>query len=171
MIQNKFGQQIFSQQDLSDMVMSGRDLTMMHEILVDGSVQMAPLEQVLDQLPKLLPCSGQDAMTVTEFDRLQQANWLMPDQYKNMDIAQYILNLCTDQAELQRVGQELLLFQEHGLFDLLRYLHYLVTIMQENHIIYGVGRGSSVASYVLYKLGVHRVNSLFYDLDIKEFLR
>jgi DNA polymerase III alpha subunit len=34
-----------------------------------------------------------------------------------------------------------------------------------------VGRGSSVASYVLYLLGVHRIDSMFYDLDPSEFLR
>ena len=43
--------------------------------------------------------------------------------------------------------------------------------MKQNHIIWGVGRGSSVASYVLYKLGVHRIDSLYYNLDIGEFLR
>jgi DNA polymerase III alpha subunit len=64
-----------------------------------------------------------------------------------------------------------LLYQERDLFDLLRYLKYLVDIMTENKIIWGVGRGSSVASYVLYKLGVHRIDSMFYNLDIHEFLR
>jgi DNA polymerase III alpha subunit len=43
--------------------------------------------------------------------------------------------------------------------------------MQDNRIIWGVGRGSSVASYVLYKLGVHRIDSMYYDLDPQEFLR
>ena len=43
--------------------------------------------------------------------------------------------------------------------------------MVENRVIWGVGRGSSVASYVLYKLGIHRVDSMFYELDIDEFLR
>jgi DNA polymerase III alpha subunit len=72
---------------------------------------------------------------------------------------------------LQRCGQELLLYQERGLFDLLKYLKYLVDVMQQHAIIWGVGRGSSVASHVLYKLGVHRINSLYYNLDISEFLR
>jgi DNA polymerase III alpha subunit len=44
-------------------------------------------------------------------------------------------------------------------------------VMTENHVIWGVGRGSSVASYVLYLLGVHRIDSMFYDLDVSEFLR
>jgi DNA polymerase III alpha subunit len=63
------------------------------------------------------------------------------------------------------------LYQERNLFDLLRYLAYLVAVMQDNRIIWGVGRGSSVASYVLYKLGVHRIDSMYYDLDPQEFLR
>jgi DNA polymerase III alpha subunit len=95
----------------------------------------------------------------------------MPNEYKNMDIAKYVLELCVTDAELQRTGEELLLYQEHDLFDLLRYMKYLVDVMRENHVIWGVGRGSSVASYVLYLLGVHRINSMFYDLDPSEFLR
>ena len=65
----------------------------------------------------------------------------------------------------------MLQYQERGLFDLLRYLKYLVDVMCDNHVIWGVGRGSSVASYVLYLLGVHRIDSLYYDLDPAEFLR
>jgi DNA polymerase III alpha subunit len=63
------------------------------------------------------------------------------------------------------------MYQECDLFDLLRYLKYLVDVMTDNQVIWGVGRGSSVASYVLYKLGVHRIDSLHYDLDPAEFLR
>ena len=97
--------------------------------------------------------------------------WHMPEEYKQLDIADYILGLCTTEAELQRCGEELLLYQERDLFNLLKYLKYLVDTMIENKIIWGVGRGSSVASYVLYKLGVHRINSMFYNLDVHEFLR
>jgi DNA polymerase III alpha subunit len=95
----------------------------------------------------------------------------MPDEYRNIDIAEHVLSLCRTQEELQRAGEELLLFQQYDLFDLLRYLRYLVDVMKQNHVIWGVGRGSSVASFVLYLLGVHRVNSLYYDLDPREFLR
>jgi DNA polymerase III alpha subunit len=95
----------------------------------------------------------------------------MPDEYKNLDIAEYVLGLCQTDAELQRVGEELLLFQERDLFNLLRYLKYLVDVMTTNNLIWGVGRGSSTASYVLYLLGVHRINSMYYELDPREFLR
>ena len=64
-----------------------------------------------------------------------------------------------------------MLFQEREAFDLLRYLKYLVDTMRKNNIVWGVGRGSSVASYVLYLIGVHKINSMYYDLDIAEFLK
>jgi DNA polymerase III alpha subunit len=46
-----------------------------------------------------------------------------------------------------------------------------VETMRVNNIVWGVGRGSSVASYVLYLIGVHKIDSMYYDLDIEEFLR
>ena len=95
----------------------------------------------------------------------------MPEQYQELDIAEHALSLCKSEDELQRVGQELLIYQERDMFPLLRYLKYLVDTMKSNNIIWGVGRGSSVASYVLYKLEIHKVNSLYYDLDIRDFLR
>jgi len=88
-----------------------------------------------------------------------------------MDIAAYILGLCYQKHELQRVGEELLLYQERDLFDLLRYLKYLVDVLRKNKVVWGVGRGSSVASYVLFLLGVHKIDSLYYQLDIDEFLK
>ena len=78
---------------------------------------------------------------------------------------------CKTDAEIQRAGEELLMFQERNLFNLLKYLKYLVDTMRDNNIIWGVGRGSSVASYVLYLLGVHKIDSMYYDLDPGEFLR
>ena len=95
----------------------------------------------------------------------------MPEEYRTLDIAQYILDQCKNEEELQRVGKELLLYQERNLFDLLKYLKYFVDTMRLNNVVWGLGRGSSVASYVLYLLGVHKINSLYYDLPIEEFLK
>jgi DNA polymerase III alpha subunit len=109
--------------------------------------------------------------SVEELDQRNQRAWKMPAHYLKLDIAQWALDQCSTDAELQRVAQELLLFQERELFDLLRWLKYFVDTMRTNNVIWGVGRGSSVASHVLYLIGVHRINSLYYDLDIHEFLK
>ena len=114
---------------------------------------------------------GELDLDVVDFHKQNQNNWNMPNKYKNMDIAKYILDLCKTDAELQRVGKELLLYQERGMFKLLCFLVYMVDVMRDNNVVWGVGRGSSVASYVLYLIGIHKINSLYYDLDIEEFLR
>jgi DNA polymerase III alpha subunit len=108
---------------------------------------------------------------VDAFHQMQQESWHMPDEYRQLDIAKYLLDLCKTEPELQRVGEELLLYQERDLFNLLRYLKYFVDTMRVNNVLWGVGRGSSVASYVLYLLGVHKINSMYYDLSIDEFLK
>ena len=108
---------------------------------------------------------------VAQYHNNNQSNWHMPEKYKQLDIAEYLLKLCNTDAELQRVGTELLLYQERDMFDLLCFLVYIVDVMREQDIVWGVGRGSSVASYVLYLIGVHKIDSLYYDLDIAEFLR
>jgi len=110
-------------------------------------------------------------LSVKEFDDKNQNNWHMPAQYKELDIAKYVLDLCKTDEELQRVGEELLLFQERDMFNLLRYMKYLVDTMRDNNIVWGVGRGSSVSSFVLYLIGINKINSLYYDLSIDEFLR
>lgn len=109
--------------------------------------------------------------SVDIFHQTKQNSWNMPDEYKKLDIAQWLLDQCTSEVELQRVGKELLLFQERNLFGLLQQLKYLIDTWRQNNIVWGVGRGSSVASYVLYLIGVHKINSIYYDLDIEEFLR
>lgn len=106
-----------------------------------------------------------------EWHRQNQQSWIMPDKYQQFDIAEWVLLQCNNEAEIQRAGAELLIYAERNLLDMLCYLKYLVDIMQENNIVWGVGRGSSVASFVLYKIGVHRINSLFYDLNFDEFMR
>ena len=114
---------------------------------------------------------GELDIDVGLFHKQNQDNWNMPDKYKNLDIAKYLLDLCTTDVQLQRVGKELLLYQERGMFKLLCFLVYLVDTMRDNDIVWGVGRGSSVASYVLYLIGVHKIDSIYYDLDVDEFLR
>lgn len=170
MKQNKFLQLVFDETDLLNLVMQGRDINDLGGIVVDKTIDSEKIKQAanIDIDFKQEP---NDTVTVEDFHRQQQSFWHMPDEYKSFDIAEHVLSLCKDQAELQRCGQELLLFQEKNLFDLLRYLKYLVDLMQQNNVIWGVGRGSSVSSYVLYLLGVHKINSMYYNLDIKEFLR
>jgi len=170
---NKFGEIVLDEQDLCSLLMRGQDISSTKNIIVDHNIDIEKCMGFLQDPGALSTWTfpADQEKSISEFDSEKQAQWFMPLFYQQLDIAEHVLSLCSTQEELQRVGEELLLFQERNLFDLLRYLKYLVDVMKENHVIWGVGRGSSVASYVLYKLGVHRIDSMFYDLDAREFLR
>lgn len=170
---NKFGEIVLSEGDICDLIMEGREPWKIANLKVSPAVDIPRLTHVIEDTDQMITWTfpSDESQSVADYDAARQREWFMPAEYQNMDIAEHVLSLCTTQEQLQRVGQELLLFQEKGLFDLLKYLKYLVDVMRQNCVVWGVGRGSSVASYVLYLLGVHRVDSLYYDLDPREFLR
>ena len=167
---DQYGQTYTNSQELCDLLYKNPklDISLFQvEDSLEYNRSVAELHAELD----LLDSYHNIDMSVEEFDRVLQSNWRMPVDYKELDIAAYVLGLCQQEQELQRVGQELLLYQERNLFDLLRYLKYLVDTLRKNNVVWGVGRGSSVASYVLFLLGVHKIDSLYYNLDIDEFLK
>ena len=161
----------FTNRDLVDMIYSGH-VDKCHVVLCDASDDIekfnaAMREQYLPELTKYIPLDV-DQKT---FDGALQSEWFMPDEYKELDVFNYIMNKCPDDKNAMRVAAELVAFEERDMYPLLQYMIYLVDFMRENNIVWGVGRGSSVASYVLYLIGVHRIDSIQYDLDWREFLR
>jgi DNA polymerase III alpha subunit len=107
---------------------------------------------------------------IEDYDKACQKCWFMPEDYCP-NLVEMLYGMCTTPEQTTRVSEELEAFIEHGMMDLLYYLKYLIDTLEENEILWGVGRGSSVASYVLYLIGVHKIDSLAYNLDWREFLR
>ncbi len=108
-----------------------------------------------------------------------EINWNIPDYYKTLDVQQYVFDQhikltgdCSDtdvQLRDQRLITELIMFKKRNLFPFLQGLIWVINSLLENDIVWGVGRGSSVASYLLYVIGVHDVDSFEYQLDINDF--
>ena len=112
--------------------------------------------------------------TDSDYDRIN--TYLIPEHYRNLDVRDYVNKLVqtsgdSDVSVKARVEMELTEFEARKLFPVLRIMIYIIETMRKNNLVWGVGRGSSVASYVLYLIGVHKVDSLKYNLDIKEFLK
>lgn len=167
---DQYGQAHITTEDATDLLYLKPDLDLSN-IQFDNPDQFNAAVKVLYSDFKELRQYQQFDFDVGHFDQRNQSYWLMPDEYFKLDIAQWVLDQCTTDPELQRVADELLMFQERDLFNLLRWLKYFVDTMRANKVVWGVGRGSSVASYVLYLIGVHKINSMYYDLDIGEFLK
>lgn len=175
---DQYGQAWTTPDELADMLYQNPDLQLDRFLVkcggergsVDASQYNRSVEEFYIDFPKLNYVRDID-VPVDEFHHNLQNNWRMPDEYKELDIAQWLLDKCKSDHELQRVGEELLLYQERDLFNLLRYLKYIVDTFRKKNIVWGLGRGSSVASYALYLIGVHKIDSLYYDLNINEFLK
>jgi DNA polymerase III alpha subunit len=169
---DNYGQVITTTQDLCDILYRNPGAEF-NCFLVENPVDFnRSIKELHYNTPALQPYIPFDIKeSIEQFDHRNQTNWHMPEQYKKLDISKVLLDLCRTPEELQRVGQELLLYSDRDLFPLLQYLKYLVDTLRANKIVWGVGRGSSVASYVLYLLGVHKINSIKYELEIDEFLK
>ena len=164
----------FNNKDLIDMIYSG-NADKCHVVLCDTSDDIdkfnkAMEEQGMNSLQKYIPLD----VDQKDFDGVCQGEWFMPDEYKDINVYEYVLGKAETpcpQHTQYRIWEELKAFEERDMEDLLRYMIYLVDFMREHNVVWGVGRGSSVASYVLYLIGVHKVDSIQYGLDWREFLR
>jgi len=175
----------FSNQDLIDMIYSGH-ADKCHVVLCDPSDDVDKFNQAAQAqgLPKLQKYVAIDT-DKEQFDAVCRSEWLMPEEYKRIDLSEWFIFRIAKELDLDptevahhgtlpeiiRLNEELEAFYDRDMFDLLKYMIYLVNFMRENEIVWGVGRGSSVSSYILYLIGVHRINPLQYGLDWREFLR
>ena len=172
---NDLGEPVFSSQDLIREIYYG-NLDKLHLAKLNPSDEDYQKyvffvdKNALTDWPLPEPFIDSDK-NIKQFDKDNQQNWFMPQEYKDFNIVEHLYSLCKTDREIDRVSEELELYVKHDMIDLLKFLRYLVDFMRSNTILWGVGRGSSVASYCLYLLGVHKIDSLKYDLDIREFLK
>lgn len=169
---NQYGQVEVTEQEAFTALLEGKIPNLENVYLEDKTVidQYNQARNVnADRIPQLAVLEDL-GITIEEFDKLNQAQWFMPEDY-HPNLVEWLFSKCENDEQAIRVSEELELFIQYGMMELLHYIKYLVDTMRKEGIVWGVGRGSSVASYVLYLIGVHKVDSLKYNLDIREFLK
>lgn len=97
--------------------------------------------------------------------------WFTPQEYQELDLDSYVLSRCRDQAQIKRAAHELRLIHQLGVEHIFRHLIYLVNQWRSKNLVWGIGRGSSVSCFVLYAIGLNKINPLDYDLDCGEFFK
>jgi len=110
-------------------------------------------------------------VSIKEFDETNQNTWHMPGEFKSIDIVDYVVGQCSNNQEVTRALEELYVYQKLNKLDLLKYMLYLVSVARLHNVVIGVGRGSSVSSFVLYLLGVHKINPLEFNIPMTDFLK
>lgn len=170
MITDRYGQVVFHENDLCELLYKNHKVDL-SKIQMDNPDKFnAGNKKLHAGLPTIKKYQSLN-IDLTAFDKGNQNNWLMPDQYKNFDIENWLYSKCSGVASTKRVEQELELYRQTNLLDLLKYIKYLVDTMTNKNILWGVGRGSSTSSYILYLIGLHMVDPLKYDIPIEEFFK
>jgi len=163
---DQLGNVIYQEKDIFDLIYSNK-VDYLTEILIEKTASTQQLKTNSELNLKLFEQLDVDQ---ARFDEMCQTDWFMPDEYRNMDIEGFLVNLCPKQ-NYPRLMEELQEFQSRNMIDILRVLKYVVDTLHDKNVLWGVGRGSSVASYALFLIGVHKIDSVEYDLDWREFLR
>lgn len=167
---NEFSELVFNCDDVIELLLDGGTLDSVI-VVDDEEVELYNnnVEQILHEQYHIN--NSTYTGSVEEFHEGKINTWFFPKKYKDIDLESYLLGFCRTQQSIDRVMKELRLYQERNLTDVLRLFIFLVDYFRENGVVWGVGRGSSVASYILYLIGVHKINSIDFNLQIEEFLK
>ena len=166
---DKYSNPIFNEQDLFDALYKGHQFSVNDTMLVERTDTVKELE---NQIGFKFLEPYETHFEITDYDSACQSNWNMPDEYKQLDIEAWLFEQIPPwDPQHTRVTEELEAYKARNMMDLLRWLKYFVDTCTKEGVVWGIGRGSSVASYVLYIIGVHSIDSIKYNLDWQEFLR
>jgi DNA polymerase III alpha subunit len=166
---DKFANPIFNEADIFDVLYSGHQIAL-SDIVVDDNYELSQLANIAEINFATIDNSLYD-LSIEEFDSKAQDLWFMPESYYSFDVQEYCISKCKSTIEKERVLAELTEFKNRNMIRVLQWLKFFVDTCLEENIIWGVGRGSSVSSFVLYLLNVHKIDSIKYNLDWREFLR
>jgi|TARA_R110001606_G_scaffold342181_2_gene490610 DNA polymerase III alpha subunit len=166
---NDYGDVIFSEEDTIDLLYADPEFNISKLYFKDVKKYSQSLKELGIDLPVIQTAPNRS--NLADFDEENCNNWHMPDSYYQINVLQWLLDRCQSEEEKMRVQMEYDLFEKKKFIRVLQFLIYFVNILRENNVVWGVGRGSSVASFCLFLIGIHKINPMLYNLDITEFLR
>lgn len=166
-----YGQAILSSDNLRDLLLQGKNIGHLN-VVFDEEISLFEKHQsdLISDTITFLDAPAED-LSFDDFHHKTANEWIFPKIYQQIDVKSWLLEKCKTQEEIDRVNLEYTLFEERDLIMLLRLFIFLVDYMRKNKHLWGVGRGSSVSSYILYLVGIHRIDSIKYGFDIRDFLK
>ena len=166
---NDHGDVIFTEQEAIDLLYINPEFDVSKLYFNDTEQYQSALKELGIDLPTIKTAPQRESLS--EFDKKNIDNWHMPDKYYQINVLEWLLDKCQTDEEKMRVQTEYDMFEKKQFIRVLQFLIYFIDTLRANNIVWGVGRGSSVASFCLFLIGVHKINPLLYNLNITEFLR
>lgn len=102
-------------------------------------------------------------------------SWNIPQKYLDLDLEEYIItqfensSLPKTEEYMIRLDEEFKQVQKLNLINLFKTLIYIIDTLKDNNQLWGVGRGSSCASLILYLFKIHCVDPVKFNINMFEF--
>lgn len=102
--------------------------------------------------------------------------WTIPKKYLELNIVDLCVMALRDRRltgddYIERLSWELKQMDEKDMHQFVRCLLYVTHQFKEKGVLWGVGRGSSCASLIMYLLGINRVDPVKYNIPAEEFFK
>jgi DNA polymerase III alpha subunit len=169
---NQYGEPILSAEQLRELLLQEKNI---NHVVVGDSEEIALYNKykadLLENPAEFYTANTDVTMPYDDFHMLRSDQWTFPVEYQKIDMLAWLLNKVSTDVERERVLMEYKMYEERELIMILKLFLYLITFLKDNNYIRGIGRGSSVSSYILYLIGVHKVDSIKYSLPITDFLK
>jgi DNA polymerase III alpha subunit len=166
------GDSTFAPDDIADMVLRGMRLK--------SGIYVSEVTDEIAQYNRI----SENQLSVKTDSRPLKFDWNIPEKYHTMNVRGLLLRYLEEECDrnpdlsateieqrIERIDQELDKYFESNLNLFLRTAIYIVDTFREKGVVWGVGRGSSCSSYILYLIGLHDIDSVMYELEISDFLR
>ena len=155
------------------------DSSMVPTLLMAG----VPIKKIVSSGPDIdqfnhLTMDDVIAHTKTDIDD-PSFDWKIPEQYLNVDIRQALnaklSEFLSKNPKASKMDYEFRLNAELDEVDrrdmsmMIRTILYVVDTLRNNGEVWGVGRGSSCASLILFLIGLHKVDPIKYAIPMAEF--
>lgn len=150
------------------------------EGLIEALLRQVPISKLSITDPTILGVRqfnqrSEEKLTIKSENNAFRFDWQIPKHYMELDIDVYVKQLThpqglTEKREV-RLENEVSEFKRRNLLNFLRVIIYIVDTFKKEKVIWGVGRGSSCASYLLYLIGLHLVDPVIFEIPLTEFLR
>lgn len=167
------GTNIICPEDVADVLLRGVQPTSLRVTHLNEDVQAFNAN-----VPEL------DRIRVSEEEPVQlNFSWNLPEKYKTLILAEEVGRVLDARSEelygkytskqwdemLTRITDELHEIETRGMTDFFRTVIYILDVFREKGVVWGVGRGSSCACYILFLFNLHSVDPIIYDIPPDEF--
>jgi DNA polymerase III alpha subunit len=114
-------------------------------------------------------------------NNLFSMDWDVPHAYLEIELNQYVetklalmlhakkFDTALQEKYILRLQTELKYVKQYNMESLFRTLIYVLDTLRASNTVWGVGRGSSCASLILYLIGIHKVDPVKFGIPATEF--